>query len=268
MFLFKASSADYHDWCAPPAPPPDSPSNGWLPKAVEGRPFLSTALMIFHRETSPFFHSFAPQSSPPTVSSSSTSPFSFYFSVFFLFGILKVLSSGHGSTLGARCSPCKHLHPVPSFCFDSLPMLLCPLLWAGGRLSYMARRLGLCSQVVSLRSDWSGRNSGRERGLADGSVPGAQRQQCSWSQGAIAGCHGGQVADSLFLPLRDWQLGAHGAGAVRGCGQLREAGELGDQPQGRRDGGRDWEEWKWWVDSCFVFVPSMSLLNSDSHPHT
>lgn len=45
-------------------PPPDSLSNGWLPKAVEGRPFLSTALLIFHRETSPFFHSFALQSSP------------------------------------------------------------------------------------------------------------------------------------------------------------------------------------------------------------
>lgn len=34
------------------------------------------------------------------------------------------------------------------------------------------------------------------------------------------------MADGLFLPLRDGQLGADGAGAVRGRGQLREAGEL------------------------------------------
>lgn len=79
-------------------------------------------------------------------------------------------------------------------------MLLSPSLWAGGRLSYMARRLGLCSQVVSLHSDWTGRNSGgREWGLADGGVPGAR--QCGWLQRAW--CHCRQVADSLFLPLRD-----------------------------------------------------------------
>lgn len=109
MFLFKASSADYHDWCVHPPPSPDSLSNGWLPTAVEGRPFLSTALLIFHRETSPFFHSFAPQSSPPTVSSFSVSPSS----PLFLFLWILRFNSGHESSVGIRCIPCKHFTPVP-----------------------------------------------------------------------------------------------------------------------------------------------------------
>lgn len=84
MFLFKASGADGHDWCV--HPPSDSLSNGWLPQAVEGRPFLSTALLIFHRETSPFLHSFTPPSSaaPPFV------PFLLLLSAFCLFGLTRL----------------------------------------------------------------------------------------------------------------------------------------------------------------------------------
>lgn len=77
MFLFKASGADCHDWCA--HPPSDSLSNGWLPQAVEGRPFLSTALLIFHRETSPFLHSFTPPSSAAPLSFSFCSSLPFVF---------------------------------------------------------------------------------------------------------------------------------------------------------------------------------------------
>lgn len=98
-------------------PSPDSLSNGWLPTAAEGRPFFSTALLIFHRETSPFFHSFAPQSSPPAVSSSSVSPSSPLAPRFPFLWILK-FSPGHGSSVGIRCNPCKHLNPFPSIWFD------------------------------------------------------------------------------------------------------------------------------------------------------
>lgn len=94
------------------SPPPDSLSNGWLLTAFEGRPFLSTALLIFHRETSPFFHSFAPQSSPATVSGSSDSPPR-------LFHWILKFSSGHGSSVGVRCSPCNHFTTFPCVCFDS-----------------------------------------------------------------------------------------------------------------------------------------------------
>lgn len=132
-------------------------------------------------------------------------------------------------------------------------MLLSPSLWPQGRFSYMARRLGLCSQVVSLGSDWTGKNSGdRERGSANGGVPGAQR--CAWVRRPFTECHGRPVAHRLFLPLRDWQLGAHGAGAVCGRRQLREAGELGDQPQSWGDRGRDWEERKRWVNTFLICV--------------
>lgn len=189
--------------CSPP-PLPYCLSNGWLLKAVEGRPFLSTALLIFHRETSPFFSlipspvfPFKPLAAPVVLlfSFTPTLPLSIFSLKF---------PSGHGSALGARCSPRKQIRRAPSFCFDPFPMLLSPSLWAGGLLSYMARSLGLCSQVVSLRSD-TGRNSGvGVRGSADGGTAGAQQQQwCSWLQRAFAGCHGRQVADSLFLPLRD-----------------------------------------------------------------
>lgn len=158
-------------------------------------------------------------------------------------------ASGHGSTLGVRCSPCKHFHPAPSSCFDSF------------RCSSVLRcGLGVDSAIWPDVWNYAAKSrarvligqGGREQESADGGVPGARRRQCSWLRQSFAGCHGGQVADSLFLPLRNWQLGAHGAGAVRGRGQLREAGELWDQPEGRRDGGRDWEERKWWVDSAFV----------------
>lgn len=81
-------------------------------------------------------------------------------------------------------------------------MLLGRSLRAKGRLSCMARRLGLCSQVVWSHSDWAGTHSGGERCSADGDVPGARRQR-GWLRRAFAGCHGGQVADGLFLPLRD-----------------------------------------------------------------
>lgn len=92
----------------------------------------------------------------------------------------------------------------------------------------MARHLGRCSRFRRLFSDWTGRRSGVELGSADGHTPGALQGRL-WGfrvQRAFAGRHGRQVADSLFLPLRDRQLRAHGAGAVRGRGQLREAGEL------------------------------------------
>lgn len=55
MFLFKASSAGYYDWCAPP--PSQLAVQRSFPSSSGGRPFLSTTLLIFHRETSPFFHS-------------------------------------------------------------------------------------------------------------------------------------------------------------------------------------------------------------------
>lgn len=130
-------------------PPPDSPSNGWLPKAVEGRPFLWTALLIFHKETSPFFHSFSPQSSPQTISSSSISLFSLDFSL-----EVWLRSWIHFSH---EMQPLQTSSPRSLLLFWFLPMLLSPSLWAGGRLRYMARCFGLCSQVLSLRSDWSGR---------------------------------------------------------------------------------------------------------------
>lgn len=100
-------------------PPQTPPSNGWLPEAAEGRPFLSTALLIFHRETSPFLHSFVPQSSLQTVSSSAVSPFSFppFFSLF-PFWIWE-FASGHGSSVDVRWSAYKLLPSLLRLCFDS-----------------------------------------------------------------------------------------------------------------------------------------------------
>lgn len=56
MFLFKASSAGYRDWCAP-APLSQLAVQRPFPSSCGGRPFLSTTLLVFHWETSPFFHS-------------------------------------------------------------------------------------------------------------------------------------------------------------------------------------------------------------------
>lgn len=149
-------------------PPPASLSNGWLPAAVEGRPFLSTALLIFHRETSPFFHSFAPQSSRLAVRSSSGSCFSPPppSPSSFLSLDLKVWFR---SWIRFRCEmqPPQTISMRSLFFFWLLPMPFSPSLWAGGRLSYMARHLGLCSRVVSLRSDWS-RKEQRQQGAGVG----------------------------------------------------------------------------------------------------
>ncbi len=239
MFLFKASSADYHDWCVHPPLPTCRPTAGsqrqWR-GGLSSQPHCWFSTGKLHHSST---HSLLSLPLQPLAT-----PLFLLFlltSLFLSFWILN-FGWGHGSTLSARCSPHKHFHPVPSFCFDSFrcsSVLCCgpgvdsaiwPYIWD------YAVKLWACVLIGQ---------GGRERGLADGGVPGAQRQRCNWLQRAFTGCHGGQVADSLFLPLRDWQLGAHGAGAVRGRGQLWEAGELRDQPQGRRDGGRDWEEWKW-----------------------
>lgn len=82
----------------PTTPPLNAPSNGCLPKAEEGRPFLPTALLIFHRETLLFFQSFAPQSFPPQP------PADWFISSFSLgLSVSTPLRccSGHGATLGA-----------------------------------------------------------------------------------------------------------------------------------------------------------------------
>lgn len=96
MFLFKASRADYRDWLAPsPTPRP----------TVEGRPFLSTTLLIFHRETSPFSHSLP--SPCQTVGGSSVSVFIIWICLF-----------GHESSVGVRCSPPRCFPKVPSLRLD------------------------------------------------------------------------------------------------------------------------------------------------------
>lgn len=142
---------------------------------------------------------------------------------------------------------------LPSlFCssFWYLPMLLSPSLWPGSRLSSAvwphvqedAAKLGAFALIGQ---------GGRKQGLAHGDVPGAWWRWHNWLWESFARCHGRQMADSLFLYLRERQLGAHGLGAVRGRGKLREARELGNQSQGWRDRGCNWEERKRWVVSSF-----------------
>lgn len=151
MFLFKASRPDYDDWCSHYPLPHNASSNGWLPKAVEGRPFLPTALLIFHRETLLFFQSFAPQSFPYSHQWIVLFPH-FYFA----FSASTLLHFRPWNY--ARCG----LLPLQTILFPSfllfwyLPMLLSPLLWPGNWLSFMATLSGRCSKVGSLCFDWSG----------------------------------------------------------------------------------------------------------------
>lgn len=141
MFLFKASSTGYHDWCAPP-PPSQLAVQRPSPSSSGGRPSLSTTLLIFHRETSPFFHSFARQASPPTASNSRLSPFS----------LTERLSPielhwGYGYPVDARCSPCRH---------SIIPPVVHHAFAAARRLAQLYGQLGQCSQGMSTPSDWSG----------------------------------------------------------------------------------------------------------------
>lgn len=142
MFLFKASSADYPHWCPPP------PFQRLAPRGGGGEAFPLNRTAALSRELLPLVRS---SLFPSSISSSSLSSL--------LLGSYPVLS---WITLGVRCSPSRRLLPVTSFCFDSSPMLFGPSLWAEGRIGYVARRSGLCGQVVSWLSDWSGRCGGRE----------------------------------------------------------------------------------------------------------
>lgn len=62
------------------------------------------------------------------------------------------------------------------FHFDFFQMLPGPLVWAGGRFRYMARRLGIkCSDnILSERSDWLGRSNGADSAYGGIPLPGAR----------------------------------------------------------------------------------------------
>lgn len=152
MFLFKGNSADYHDWCSPPL---QFVVQQLTPTAIERRSFLWIALLIFHKETSPFLHSH----SPAQPAATSFHFFHFvHFSPTFLF--MPLIQSRR-----------EMLQPQQTFSFPCLflfwfiPMFLGPLLWAGGRLSYMASHLGRCTLDVHLPSDWSGVSRWQHTGL-------------------------------------------------------------------------------------------------------
>lgn len=133
-------------------PPLNAPSNGWLPKAAEGRPFLPTALLIFHRETLPFFHLLL---NPSPTATSGSFYFLFYISPFcFCTAAFPFMPWNY-----ARCIllPLQTVLLPSFFLFWYLPMLLSPSLWPGSRLSCMATRSRRCSKVGSLCFDWSGR---------------------------------------------------------------------------------------------------------------
>lgn len=156
MFLFKGSSADYHDWCA--RAPPQFVVQQLTPTAVERRSFLSIALLIFHKETSPFLHYLLPRLPRPTSSNVFVHFFHLvHFSPRVL--IMPLIQSRR------EMQPLQTFSSPSLFLFWFIPMFLGPSLWAGGRLSYMASHLGRCTLDVRLPSDWSGVSRWRHTGL-------------------------------------------------------------------------------------------------------
>lgn len=150
MFLFKASSADYHDWCVLSPLPTRRPTTvshrqrrGGL--SLQPHCWFSTG-KLHHSST----HSLLSLSLQPL-----SAPLSSFSSASFCLDCKVCLRSW----IPFRCK----MQLIKSFSFHTLllfwflPMLLSALLWAGGRLSYMARCLGVCSQVASLRCDQFGR---------------------------------------------------------------------------------------------------------------
>lgn len=199
MFLFKASSAGDHDWCAPP-PLPSSLSNNRFPAAAEGG-LSSQPHCSFSRGKLP--HSSTRQTPPPTASDSCLSPFSFASRI-----PCGGFHSCNGQPIETRCTPSRHLHRPPSF--SLIPPVVHHAFAAGWRLAQLYGQLGQCSRGMSLPSDWSG-------GSVDGNLLGTQQnQQCGlWE--SFTWIPSRQVADGVFLPPRDRKLRAYGAGAVRGC---------------------------------------------------
>lgn len=136
-------------------PTPDSLSNGRLTKGSGGEALSSQPHCWF--STGKLHHS-STHSLPSLPLQPRAAPLlSLFRSSLSFFLDLKVWMR---SWIHFRCEmqPLQTLSSRSLLLFWLLPMLLSPsLLWAGAGLSYMARRLGLCSHVASLRSDWSGR---------------------------------------------------------------------------------------------------------------
>lgn len=223
MLLFKASRADYDDWCAR-YPPAQCLVQRLTPNGSRGEAFPPNRTVDFPQgnfTVLPVICSSVFPLQPPL--DCFVSSFSFRLSA-----STRLHSSlGHGATLGAVCCRCRQ-----SYCFGTYQCFSVPRCGLGvgsavwPHFQEDAAKLGAFALI--------GQGG---QGLAHGDVPGAWWRWHNWLWESVAWCHSRQMADSLSLHLRERQLRAHGPGAVRGRGELREARELRNQSQGWRDGG-------------------------------
>lgn len=230
MFLFKASRADCDDWCAH-YPPAQCSVQRLTPKGSRGEAFPPNRTVDFPQgnfTVLPVICSSILPLQPPVDRFISSSTFRLSASALLHSRLC------HGTTLGAFCCPCRQFYCPRSSCFDTYRCFSVPRCGLGvgsavwPHVQEDAAKLGAFALIGQ---------GGRKQGLAHGDVPGAWWRWHNWLWESFARCHGRQMADSLFLYLRERQLGAHGLGAVRGRGKLREAREFGNQSQGWRDRG-------------------------------